>query len=131
LLKKEDLKDEPTKIITARHSEITIFHIGKEPYAAASLLKKCTHKKNRKTHFLFTPSCEKKRTKNPSGTFTLFIHYYIQNSPYSLHKSKILYSLTNLLLKCVNDVRTTTTILYVNMLPTNIVLKVLFFSVHV
>lgn len=58
-----------------------------------------THKKIEKLILFY--ALLRKEEKNPSGTFTLLYTYYIQNSPYSLLKSKILYSLTNLLKVCM------------------------------
>jgi len=90
--------------------------------------KKCTithTKKIEKRNSFFTP--REKKTKIPVEHLHFNTHYYIQNSPYSLLKSKVLYSLTNQLKKsmceCANNNYDT---VYVNMLPTNIVLKVLF-----
>jgi len=83
-------------------------------------------KKNRKTQFFFLRPV-KRRQKSQWNIYTFIHYYYIQNSPYSLLKSKVLYSLTNQLKKsmceCANNNYDT---VYVNMLPTNIVLKVLF-----
>jgi len=87
LLKKEDLKDEPTKIITARHSEITIFHIGKEPYAAASLLKKCTHTKKSKNPFLIYALLRKE--ENKKSQWNIYTFYTLLHSKFPLLTSQI------------------------------------------